>query len=109
MTKRTMLLLITIASTRGLGAQAVTGPRLGLSPVASVQTDASRSLLSPNRQMSPNHWQRGALIGGLIGTAIGILFYNAFEHETHGTIYIAVWAFGGAVVGGLIGAGGHKT
>jgi hypothetical protein len=109
MTRQTMLLLISVASARGLSAQAATGPRLGLTNLAAVQTDVSRPPRASGRQVSPNNWERGAVIGGLIGTAVGILFYNAFERETHGTIYVVVWAFGGAMIGGLIGSASHRT
>lgn len=109
MTKRTMLLVIAIATAHGLGAQAVSGPRVGLSNSGPARLDASRPLLTQHGGVRPNHWARGAIIGGLIGAAIGVFFYNAFENETHGTIYIGVWALGGALVGGLIGSGSRKT
>ena len=109
MTGWRILLIMVLAAPYGVSAQAARGPQLGLGNGVSAQTGPNRSLLSLSGQVAPSHWQRGAIIGGLIGTAIGVLFYNAFEHETHGTIYVFVWAFGGAVVGGLIGAGSHKT
>ena len=103
------MLAISIISAPGLSAQAAAGPRLGPSNAAPAPFRLNRSLLSMNRQVAPTHWQRGAIIGGAIGTAIGVLFYNAFEYETHGGLYVVGWAFAGAMIGGLIGSGSHKT
>jgi hypothetical protein len=107
-TARTLLLFSTV-SAPVLSAQAATGPRLGPSNSAAAPASLKRSVVSLDGQVAPNHWQRGAIIGGAIGTAIGVLFYNAFEYETRGGLYVLGWAFAGAMIGGLIGSGSHKT
>jgi hypothetical protein len=103
------ILAISIISAPAVSAQAAAGPRLGPSNGPPAASWLNRSLLPVDGQVAQSHWQRGAIIGGAIGTAIGVLFYNAFEYETHGGLYVVGWAFAGAMIGGLIGSGSHKT
>jgi hypothetical protein len=109
LTTARILQLFSIVAAPALSAQAATGPRLGPSNSAAAPASLNRSVVSLDGQVAPNRWQRGAVIGGAIGTAIGILFYRAFEYETHGGLYVVGGAFAGAMIGGLIGSGSHKT
>jgi len=104
-----ILLVLSIASAHRLVGQAAAVPHAGLSQVAPSAVDAGHRARLSNEVVASNNWARGAVIGGAIGTAIGLFFYRAFAYETHGSTYVVGWAFAGALIGGLIGSGSPKT
>lgn len=101
--------VLVAATTPGqpVDAQSRTGLRVGYAP-ALIPVRATASFAPSISASGANHWVRGAIIGGAVGAAIGVFFYDEFESETHGRIYVVTWAFAGAVIGGLIGAHHHR-
>jgi hypothetical protein len=109
MSAATILLLLSIVSAEGVRAQAATGPRLGPSNSAQAPARLDRSLLLLNREVAPSHWQRGAIIGGLIAGALGyLIYYRAVTDQGNRGRKMFELTFGGALIGGLIGSGSHK-
>ena len=103
-------LLLMVASSGS--AQAVTGPRLGLSQSAApvVSSFASDSVPA-------THWKEGMLIGGGIAVALGLLAALAlngncaFGDTGHCGLSIVGLAGAAAIfalIGGLIGSSIHK-
>ncbi|HEY4100977.1 MAG TPA: hypothetical protein VGM20_08890 [Gemmatimonadales bacterium] len=91
------------------------GPtRLGLSARAAPIATASRQPFHDN--VGQTEWKKGAIIGGVIGVALGLVFAQAHHSlcdESHNCSDHDIVVFFGttaicALLGGFIGSGIHK-
>ncbi|HEY3935737.1 MAG TPA: hypothetical protein VGL65_14080 [Gemmatimonadales bacterium] len=98
-------LALFVAIPGAVTAQALPGPRAGLSQVAPPNLADTRlpRIADDNRF---GHWQKGAIIGGLIGAALAVMINEARYDiaSDHKSLRVLEFTFGGAIIGGLIAA-----
>lgn len=104
-TSRAAALLVFAAFARGaaLSAQAAAGPAAGWRATSASVTWFPTS--SPRADhLTTNHWQRGAIIGGVAGAALAVLYNAAIPDSEHQSLRVVELTFIGVLIGGMIGA-----
>lgn len=108
----TLALTILAGITRPVDAQSLTGSRPGLPQLSSQSVRWERSFTRDS--VRPSEWQKGMIIGGVIGVVLGLLAFDftksMSDSSKNGNVSeILVTAGICSLIGGLIGSSSHKT
>lgn len=110
LTRLAVIAALTVFTAGPLSSQRLT-QRAGVSEPASGTAAMRPMWVNSRRDVTPNNWAKGALIGGGIGLAVGAILMQLvpYDNDSHfATRFVLGTTFFGAVTGAFIGSGSKK-